>query len=292
MEGLSKALSEALEDKISLSDQENDLCSSSLNSSKLARRSLRKRRGRKRRLDPNPIWEFSVVLSDQSDTSLDEALKDYMQNVTETAKDGHSDSTNEDHMLKKLSSLNVTSSSNLYGESDSVAESNQLPKRALRKKKSRPKRMAVDGGTQSCIGVTRSCSLPDFTPQIKRKKQRLKKSQRKNEQQNGTMEVPNYERMEARFSNDKKAPTRSKTPSKGQKLMTQQYMDVDSHSEKCRTSSPETAGAGRSKVAEESRMQSSSSDGTICRTDDRTGNAMSGNEDDDDDTSETLLGRE
>lgn len=291
MEDLSKALIEALEDKISLSDQDNNLQSSSLNGSKLARRPLRKRRGRKRRLDPNPIWEFSVVLSDQSDTSLDEALKDYMQNVTET-KDRQSDSANEDRMLKKLSSLNVTSSSNLYGESDSVAESSQHPQKPLRKKKSRPKRMAVDGGTQSCVMVTRSCSLPDFKPQIKSKKQRLKKSLKKNDKQNENMEVLNYEAIEDRFGNKKKVPQRSRTPSKGQKL-TAQNMEIDCETVNYRTSSPEVAGVCSSRVTEgplaESRTQSSSSDGTISRTDDRAESAMSG---DDDDTSETLLGRE
>ncbi|PIK34117.1 putative G patch domain-containing protein 2 [Apostichopus japonicus] len=106
------------------------------------------------------------------------------------------------------------------------------------------------------------------------------------------MEVLNYEAIEDRFGNKKKVPQRSKTPSKGQKL-TAQNMEIDCETVNCRTSSPEVAGVCRSRVTEgplaESRTQSSSSDGTISRTDDRAESAMSG---DDDDTSETLLGRD
>ncbi|KAJ8045419.1 G patch domain-containing protein 2 [Holothuria leucospilota] len=293
MEDFSKALSKDLDDIISFSDQDNNAQSSAMNGSKLARRPLRKRRNRKRRLDPNPIWEFSVVLSDNSDTSLDEALKDYMKNVT-ASKEENSDSLTEDRMLKKLSSLNVTSSSNLYGESDSVAENSQSQKRALRKKKSRPKRMAVDGGTQPCVGVTRSCSLPDFTPQIKRKKQKLKKARKKEDIENEDMEVKNHNPDECHLGSRKKVPKGNKAFINNQKPLPYNKMDVGRGNVQKFQSSPEGAGSGRSQSTEgplsESRTQSSSSDGTMCagRIDDGEEDIMSG----DDDTSETVLGRE
>ncbi|XP_072031081.1 G patch domain-containing protein 2-like [Amphiura filiformis] len=189
MDELPQALAQALEETSPLLELDNDCQTSAFNSPKLTRRQSRKRRGRKRRADPNPIWENSIKFSDGSDTSLDEALKDYMENVTKTQAQYQGDSASDDAMMvKRLSSLNVTSSSNLYGESDSVTETHTILKRPHRKKK-RFKRMAVDAAAPSAI--------PDFIQEGRQK--RPKKSRKKKTDDD---DIENSQNVKGKFGFD------------------------------------------------------------------------------------------
>ncbi|XP_022099428.1 G patch domain-containing protein 2-like [Acanthaster planci] len=174
---MEKALAAAIETRLSTFRQpENGPQTSTMSSPKFVKRQARKRRGRKRRMDSNPAWEHNVRFSEGSDTSLDEAQKDYMENVAAHQSDSASEDT---VMMRRLSSLNVTSSSNLYGESDSVTESHVLPKQTLRRKK-RFKRMVVDptrippGGCPPAK-IKFSCGA-DFLPECSRKRHKLKRS--------------------------------------------------------------------------------------------------------------------
>ncbi|XP_033639775.1 G patch domain-containing protein 2-like [Asterias rubens] len=181
MEHLAYALAGALKEPSPFGEVDNDCQTSAMNSPKHIKRQSRKRRGRKRRMDPNPVWDHTVKLSDGSDTSLDEAQKDYMENIAAQQSDSPSEDT---LMMRRLSSLNVTSSSNLYGESDSVTENHSLPKQPLRRKK-RFKRMVVDDPTCSCSSsracpaskLEFSCSA-DFEPEVSHKRHKLKRSKK------------------------------------------------------------------------------------------------------------------
>ncbi|XP_071501501.1 G patch domain-containing protein 2-like [Diadema antillarum] len=167
-----------LSDMASKAESGKDCPTSDFNSPKSVRRQSRKRRGRKRRLDPNPIWEYAIKYSEGSDSSLDEALKDYMDNVTSQQQQGQSDSGSDDTaMMKRLSSLNVTSSSNLYGESDSVTENHTKLKKTGNKRKKRFKRMAVESIPAASSCMVRSSSMPDFVPELLHKRPHVKKMQ-------------------------------------------------------------------------------------------------------------------
>ncbi|XP_038072566.1 G patch domain-containing protein 2-like isoform X2 [Patiria miniata] len=172
---MAETLAGTLQYPSTFAEVQKDPPTSAMSSPKFFKRQARKRRGRKRRMDCNPVWEHTVKLSEGSDTSLDEAQKDYMENVA-----CQTDSASEDTlMMRRLSSLNVTSSSNLYGESDSVTESHVLPKQTLRRKK-RFKRMVVDpmiasGGGCPPSKIKFSCGA-DFLPETGRKKHKLKRS--------------------------------------------------------------------------------------------------------------------
>ncbi|XP_067844986.1 G patch domain-containing protein 2 isoform X1 [Heptranchias perlo] len=106
----------------------------------LLKRQARKRRGRKRRSDTgHHIWEHGHCMSEGSESSLDEAIRDYREN------NNYSDS--DDHLIvaKRLSSLNVTAvrgKRHSWHESDSVTDSN-LGGRSLRRRR-KVKRMAID----------------------------------------------------------------------------------------------------------------------------------------------------
>ncbi|XP_072365356.1 G patch domain-containing protein 2-like isoform X2 [Scyliorhinus torazame] len=106
----------------------------------LLKRQARKRRGRKRRSDAgHHSWEHGHCMSEGSESSLDETVRDYRENNT------YSDS--DDHLIvaKRLSSLNVTAvrgKRHLWHESDSVTDSN-LGGRSLRRRR-KVKRMAID----------------------------------------------------------------------------------------------------------------------------------------------------
>nr|XP_054758316.1 G patch domain-containing protein 2-like [Lytechinus pictus] len=153
-----------------------DCLTSDFNSPKSVRRQSRKRRGRKRRLDPNPIWEHAIKYSEGSDSSLDEALKDYMDNVSSQQQQNQSESGSDDTtMMKRLSSLNMTSSSNLYGESDSVTENHTMLKKNVNKRKKRFKRMVVDSIPSGSGCMVRSSLMPDFVPEICHKRPCVKK---------------------------------------------------------------------------------------------------------------------
>ncbi|GCC23462.1 G patch domain-containing protein 2 isoform X1 [Chiloscyllium punctatum] len=106
----------------------------------LLKRQARKRRGKKRRSESgHHIWEHGHCMSEGSESSFDEAIRDYKENNT------YSDS--DDHLIvaKRLSSLNVTAirgKRHSWHESDSVTDSN-LGGRSLRRRR-KVKRMAVD----------------------------------------------------------------------------------------------------------------------------------------------------
>lgn len=160
----------------SRADSSKDLPTSDFSSPKSVKRQSRKRRGRKRRLDPNPIWEHAVKYSEGSDSSLDEALKDYMDNVTSQQQNQNDSGSDDTAMMKRLSSLNVTSSSNLYGESDSVTENHTMLKKSANKRKKRFKRMVVDSLPSTSTCVMRSSCMSDFVPEIFHKRPRIKKA--------------------------------------------------------------------------------------------------------------------
>eukprot|EP00062_Callorhinchus_milii_P018728 gi/632972526/ref/XP_007902702.1/ PREDICTED: G patch domain-containing protein 2 isoform X3 [Callorhinchus milii] len=107
----------------------------------LLKRQARKRRGRKRRSDTgHHILEHGHCLSEGSESSLDEAIRDYREN-----NNNYSDS--DDHLIvaKRLSSLNVTAvrgKRHSWHESDSITDSN-LAGRSLRRRR-KVKRMAID----------------------------------------------------------------------------------------------------------------------------------------------------
>ena len=192
MEELPQALAEALEETSPLVELDNDCQTSAFNSPKLTRRQSRKRRGRKRRADPNPIWEHAIKFSDGSDTSLDEALKDYMENVSSQVQYQSESASDDAMMVKRLSSLNVTSSSNLYGESDSVTETHTILKRPHRRKK-RFKRMVVDAASPSAIPDL------DFIQEGRQKRPKLKKVKKKRPDDD---DIENAQRVNGRFGFD------------------------------------------------------------------------------------------
>lgn len=86
------------------------------NSAPIVRRHHRKKKPRKRRSNPNLIWE-SGNLSEASESSLDEAFKDYIQSVVR-----HSDSDDLD-VVRRLSQIGLPLSAAVPPvESDSVPE--------------------------------------------------------------------------------------------------------------------------------------------------------------------------
>ena len=253
MDELPQALSKALEEPSPLVELDNDCQTSAFNSPKLTRRQSRKRRGRKRRADPNPVWEHAIKFSDGSDTSLDEALKDYMENVT--SQQYHSDSASEDAMMvKRLSSLNVTSSSNLYGESDSVTETHTILKRPHKRKK-RFKRMAVDEATP----------IPDFIQEGRQKRPKLKKSKKKKTDDD---DIENSQNIKGRFGFDitslKKKGKGCKSPVPPMTRRKDSSPQSPSSGSSHRDSNPQSPYCG---VTEEGVMEDLSKKGACCSQD-------------------------
>ncbi|XP_035691378.1 G patch domain-containing protein 2-like [Branchiostoma floridae] len=141
----------------------------------IRRRQARKRRGRKRRSDPNPIWEYGNI-SEASESSLDEALKDYMENVTQQQEDDHD--SDDLIMAKRLLSLNFNSTASnrhsFHSESDTFTDSYSKVRSARPSRRRKYKRMAVD--PQGTVGSPMTPQLPDGLPDyIPRKRKQLKK---------------------------------------------------------------------------------------------------------------------
>lgn len=253
MDELPQELALALEETSPLVELDNDCQTSTFNSPKLARRQSRKRRGRKRRADPNPVWENAIKFSGESDTSLDEALKDYMENVA-ASQQYHSDTASEDAMMvKRLSSLNVTSSSNLYGESDSVTESHtMLRPQAHIKRKKRCKRMSVDA---------ESSVIPEFMQEERQKRPKLKRSKKKRMEDD---DIENSLTVKGKFGYDIQSLRRKGKLNK----------PASSPLGKCKDStSPQSPGSGSSRrssplspnmVTEERVMEDLSKKGACC----------------------------
>ena len=100
------------------------------------RKATKKRRGRKRRSDYPPLRDPTKA-SPESNDSVEEALKDYMENITMC----QSDSDEEIPFTKRLTSLRVQLNVDPYplpekGESDSVSE----PLKGLTKRRNKRKR--------------------------------------------------------------------------------------------------------------------------------------------------------
>ncbi|XP_070577452.1 G patch domain-containing protein 2-like isoform X2 [Ptychodera flava] len=156
MEDLAQDLSYALEEsstqQIDVDDQNSVILTP-----KQCRRLSRKQRGKKRRSDSNLMWEYGNI-SEASESSLDEALKDYMENVT-----AHHNSDSEDNIVKRLATFNMSLTNAFYGESDSVTENlNAVPPRRRRR---RMKRISMDTSSPCAGTVSRSSSLPDLVSQ-------------------------------------------------------------------------------------------------------------------------------
>ncbi|XP_057625614.1 G patch domain-containing protein 2 isoform X3 [Chionomys nivalis] len=109
------------------------------------KRQARKRRGRKRRsYNVHHPWETGHCLSEGSDSSLEEASKDYRENHSNNKKD-HSDSDDQMLVAKRRPSSNLNSGVRgkrlLRHESDFAVDN--LGNRTLRRRR-KVKRMAVD----------------------------------------------------------------------------------------------------------------------------------------------------
>uniref|UniRef100_A0A8C2N354 G patch domain containing 2 n=1 Tax=Cricetulus griseus TaxID=10029 RepID=A0A8C2N354_CRIGR len=109
------------------------------------KRQARKRRGRKRRsYNVHHPWETGHGLSEGSDSSLEEASKDYRENHNNNKKD-HSDSDDQMLVAKRRPSSNLNSSVRgkrlLWHETDFAVDN--LGNRTLRRRR-KVKRMAVD----------------------------------------------------------------------------------------------------------------------------------------------------
>ena len=132
MDELVQDLTNALEEtsKSRLSDDPN------LQLSHVMKKTNRKRRNRKRRSEMNPIWQYGNF-SEASESSLDEALKDYMENVAQQS-DSDEISTN-----KRLVTMAFASTTSVpLVESDSFTETFS-PLRGHRRRR-KFKRMLVD----------------------------------------------------------------------------------------------------------------------------------------------------
>ncbi|XP_033110447.1 G patch domain-containing protein 2-like [Anneissia japonica] len=180
MEDLVHDLADALDVHVTNAGQDNDGPSSGMTSPRQLKRQSRKRRGRKRRCDQNALCDCGN-LSSGSDSSYDGALKDYMENIK--AQELLSDSASDEMVVvqRLASSLNVTSStSNIYGESDSVTE-NYIHKKPHRKKK-RMRRMIIDRQT-NCL---QNVPVQDYAPQIRRKG-KLRKTKKNDNKDNSSV---------------------------------------------------------------------------------------------------------
>ncbi|KAF6073312.1 G-patch domain containing 2 [Phyllostomus discolor] len=109
------------------------------------KRQARKRRGRKRRsYNAHHPWEAGHCLSEGSDSSLEEASKDYRENHGSSKKD-HSDSDDQMLVAKRRPSSNLNNNVRgkrpLWHEPDLALDS--LGNRTLRRRR-KVKRMAVD----------------------------------------------------------------------------------------------------------------------------------------------------
>ncbi|XP_075845533.1 G patch domain-containing protein 2 isoform X3 [Microtus pennsylvanicus] len=109
------------------------------------KRQARKRRGRKRRsYNVHHPWETGHCLSEGSDSSLEEASKDYRENHNNNKKD-HSDSDDQMLVAKRRPSSNLNNGVRgkrlLWHESDFAVDN--LGNRTLRRRR-KVKRMAVD----------------------------------------------------------------------------------------------------------------------------------------------------
>ncbi|XP_078000801.1 G patch domain-containing protein 2-like [Glandiceps talaboti] len=172
---LSYALEESSTQQIDVDDQNSVILTP-----KQCRRLSRKQRGKKRRSDSNLMWEYGNI-SEASESSLDEALKDYMENVGVA----HNSDT-DDNQMRRISTFNVSLSSAFYGESDSVTENpNSVPPKRRRR---RTKRMSMETNNSPCTNVmtatatatlSRSSSLPDLLPN-QRQNIRTRKRARRN----------------------------------------------------------------------------------------------------------------
>ncbi|XP_036925389.1 G patch domain-containing protein 2 isoform X1 [Sturnira hondurensis] len=109
------------------------------------KRQARKRRGRKRRsYNVHHPWEAGHCLSEGSDSSLEEASKDYRENHSGSKKD-HSDSDDQMLVAKRRPSSNLNNNARgkrpLWHEPDLALDG--LGNRTLRRRR-KVKRMAVD----------------------------------------------------------------------------------------------------------------------------------------------------
>ena len=161
MDELVRDLTNALEETAKIQKARN---SDSALCCNLVRRTSKKRRDKKRRTNSASLRD-NVNFSEGSESSLDEALKDYMENV---AQQSDSDDL---VMAKRLSSLNFPHLSNhvAQAESDSVTETFS-PLRPHRRRR-KLKRMSVDLNVVEPVGAER---IPK--PKHKRQKSKLKSS--------------------------------------------------------------------------------------------------------------------
>ncbi|XP_006822164.1 G patch domain-containing protein 2-like [Saccoglossus kowalevskii] len=156
---LSYALEESSTQQVDLDDQNSVILTP-----KQCRRLSRKQRGKKRRSDSNLIWDYGNM-SEASESSLDEALKDYMENVT-----AQQNSDSDDTVTRRLSTVNLSMTNTFYGESDSVTENYNVPPRRRRR---RMKRMTVEAsGSCTTTVISKSASLPDLLSQEMRARKR------------------------------------------------------------------------------------------------------------------------
>eukprot|EP00058_Branchiostoma_floridae_P027726 XP_002613217.1 hypothetical protein BRAFLDRAFT_73150 [Branchiostoma floridae] len=114
--------------------------------------------------------------NEASESSLDEALKDYMENVTQQQEDDHD--SDDLIMAKRLLSLNFNSTASnrhsFHSESDTFTDSYSKVRSARPSRRRKYKRMAVD--PQGTVGSPMTPQLPDGLPDyIPRKRKQLKK---------------------------------------------------------------------------------------------------------------------
>ncbi|XP_071963643.1 G patch domain-containing protein 2-like [Antedon mediterranea] len=182
MEDLAHDLADALDVHVANIEQDNDGPSSTVTSPKQLRRQSRKRRGRKRRCDQNPLCDCGN-LSSGSDSSYDDALKDYIENIK--AQQDLSDTASDEMIVVQRSSVTVTSStSNVYGESDSVTENYNIHKQPHRKKK-RMRRMIIDRETNDIIS---NVPIQDYVSQTRKRRRKLRKT-KKNDKDNTVLKL-------------------------------------------------------------------------------------------------------
>ena len=139
---------------------------------------VRKKRARKRRMDQPPLWECSKF-SDDSDDSVDLALKDYLENITTNQSDSETD---EAEMVKKLSSLKVHLCPDVnpeHADSDSAVNEVATTRRKRKRKRKVKRALSLPLSVQSNGTTAQAVSCtPSTLSRIRRNRGNIRNSRK------------------------------------------------------------------------------------------------------------------
>ncbi|XP_064621863.1 G patch domain-containing protein 2-like [Lineus longissimus] len=188
MDELVHDLSTALEEssKQQKTKSSESVCAAYMNSRKMQK----KKRGKKRRSLQSAVLEYGMI-SEASESSLDEALKDYLENVV-----AHQSDSDEFTRTHRMTALQDSETANMMAmvESDSVTE-NFSPLRPHRRRR-RFKRMAVDPKPSGSVEMELPEAFKSMRRQRKSKTGEMSQLCNLTNENNTNSEVDSVEKME------------------------------------------------------------------------------------------------